>query len=204
MTVIIGDKPLSDWGYVTYYDLGVPEIDEKKQDIPGRNGSLDYTEALTGFPTYKNRPITIKMSITKRNPREFREVMSEIRNFCHGQKKKIIFPDDDTHYYQGRCSVSEERIDAVRGDIEISIDAEPYALNNSITEITGSGALELINESMPTVVSIECTNATNIVWGEKTYGLDAGEHTIDKILPPGTTSIEADNEVIIKYQEGRL
>ena len=89
MTVIIGDKPLSDWGYVTYYDLGVPEIDEKKQDIPGRNGSLDYTEALTGFPTYKNRPITIKMSITKRNPIEFREVMSEIRNFCHGQKKKI-------------------------------------------------------------------------------------------------------------------
>ena len=39
-------------------DYGTPEMRTISLDIPGMNGSLDYTEAITGDVTYSNRQQT--------------------------------------------------------------------------------------------------------------------------------------------------
>ena len=53
MEVKIGDYYMSDFGLnLLSVELGSPEVRKNKKEIPGRNGSLDISEALPGYPVY--------------------------------------------------------------------------------------------------------------------------------------------------------
>ena len=44
--------------YWTDFSATAPEVKTFTVDIPGRNGLLDYSEALTGSPVYKNATLS--------------------------------------------------------------------------------------------------------------------------------------------------
>ena len=44
--------------YWTDFSATAPEVETFTVDIPGRNGLLDYSEALTGSPVYKNATLS--------------------------------------------------------------------------------------------------------------------------------------------------
>ena len=55
MDVQIGKYKMGDFGLkLLGVDLGTPSVRKSTVTIPGRNGALDLTEAITGFPVYDN------------------------------------------------------------------------------------------------------------------------------------------------------
>ena len=41
------------------YNISPPEAKQNFISVPGRSGDLDFSEALTGYPMYGNRKITL-------------------------------------------------------------------------------------------------------------------------------------------------
>ena len=62
MDVQIGKYKMGDFGLkLLGVDLGTPSVRKSTVTIPGRNGALDLTEAITGFPVwfFRNYPLLL-------------------------------------------------------------------------------------------------------------------------------------------------
>lgn len=59
----------------------------------GSDNVIDLTEALTGDVKYKTRSIKVVLYTIKKQ-KNWKEYISNIANYCHGRKLKIIFDDD--------------------------------------------------------------------------------------------------------------
>lgn len=122
------------------YSLEPGETKESYVDIPGANGALDYTEALTLCPVYKN--IEGDMTFIVDNTRHvatsargtifnedyyWEQLYTDIKKFLHGQTRYMLLDDAPEFYYYGRFSVS--RYDASEKNnskIVISYNLKPF------------------------------------------------------------------------------
>ena len=75
-------------------DPGSAGVDEKFKEILGRNGDLDLTDALTGFPTYKNTTMKITFDFKDGNYDLWIARASELQNKLHGRRMKVILGND--------------------------------------------------------------------------------------------------------------
>ena len=75
-------------------------------DIPGSDGHIDLTEALTGDVKYETRQIKFTFITTKAR-KKWPSLYSDILDYLHGQEMKIILDEDRSFYYIGRVSVNE-------------------------------------------------------------------------------------------------
>ena len=65
------------------YTLEPPEPKTYTVDIPGGNGVIDLTEALTGDVAYKNRKQEFTFAVI--DVKNFEKVKTEVSNFLHGR-----------------------------------------------------------------------------------------------------------------------
>lgn len=79
-------------------DPGTAEVDEKFKEIPGRNGDLDITDALTGFPVYKNATMKLTFDFKDDNYDLWLIRASELRNKIHGRRLKVVLGNDEFFY----------------------------------------------------------------------------------------------------------
>lgn len=116
-----------------------PEVKKVQLDIPGGNGLLDLTEALSGFPTYDNREGEFEFRVmnshrirdnadgTYSHATTWAEHYSEILNIMHGRKMYAVLEDDPEWCYIGRFSADSF---AYSGDtwseITLSYDVNPF------------------------------------------------------------------------------
>lgn len=128
--VLFGEKhSFRDWGL---YLKSRPEISSPSPktvyiDLPGSDGQIDLTESLTGEVKYKNR--TIKCEFTVVDARErWSDIYSEVMDYLHGQRVKIIFDEDPFYYYVGRAEINEWKSDKVTSTLVIEANVEPYKL----------------------------------------------------------------------------
>ena len=93
-------------------------------DVPGADGSLDYTEALTNTITYENR--SGSWSFLGLPAKDWYIAYSEIMTALQGKKMRVILDDDPLHFYTGRFAVNQWK--SLRGYSRIVIDyvLEPY------------------------------------------------------------------------------
>ena len=151
ITVIATGKSyhtLRDWGLAIGNNncIGTPVQETFYLDVPGADGFLDYSEALTGRPIFKQRPIEIILG-GKMDRRIWNSFISSIRILLHGKRVRIVFDDFPGYYWEGRAEVTE--FDRVReiGTFKLSIpQADPYgySLNDNSTQ-TGCGILLILN-----------------------------------------------------------
>lgn len=103
------------------YSIPTPELKESYVDVPGAMGALDYTEALTLYPTYKD--IEGSMTFIINNERQFgwasralqggsRDLYWDtlyyaIKTYLHGQNRYMLLEDDPKFYYYGRFTVGK-------------------------------------------------------------------------------------------------
>ena len=59
------------------YDIESPEPKIVKVSVPGRNGDLDMSEALTGTIAYNNRQITVRLGLVGREKHEISLELSD-------------------------------------------------------------------------------------------------------------------------------
>lgn len=94
-------------------------------DIPGANGVLDATEILTSFVAFNNREGNFEFYVAN-GYKEWYDRYSQIMQYLHGRKVKVILSDDLMYYYQGRMSVNQWRSEKDYSKIVLNYSMDPY------------------------------------------------------------------------------
>lgn len=204
--VRFNSKNISAYGLILEdVDLGSPEPQISQVVVPGRNGTLDYTEAIAGYTTFNNRNLTFSL-VRDGTPTAIETTRAEFLKDIHGQTVNI-YPDWVSGYFHGRASVevSDYRPNFIR--LTVSVSADPYRYASEETEVylpvgtnsaTNSGALPVV----PTVIT---TGSTTITFNGSSYTVAAGTRTIPGIvLMPGDSDVTVNRATRFTFTEGYL
>ena len=115
-SMTFGDKNTwDDWHLVptSRPTFSFPSIKTQSVDIPGANGKIDLTEALTGYPAYNNRTGSFEFMVVNTDQSlsvdssegysaasttQWQQVYSKIANYLHGQDMQLTYGDDPGWY----------------------------------------------------------------------------------------------------------
>lgn len=165
-SVIFGEKNTwDDWHLVPSSRpvFNPPSVKTNTVDIPGGNGVIDLTEALTGYPLYNNRTGSLEFIVVNdcfepvETHQEWYDIYSDIMDYLHGQKMKAVLEDDKDYYYEGRFAVNSWKSDQNYSIITIDYDIGPYkwsfhtSLDNDIFKnisVTNSYTVHTFDKSL--------------------------------------------------------
>ena len=160
------------------YTLEPPEPKTYTVDIPGGNGVIDLTEALTGDVAYKNRKQEFTFAVI--DVKNFEKVKTEVSNFLHGRAFDYTMTMDPGYTYHGRFSVDsyshEAYANGLLGQFKIKVDADPYKLKEHCAyrlNATGGKLYRFESGRRPVHPTIECTQPTIIVWNKEDDGRES-------------------------------
>lgn len=207
------------WGLILLADLTetTPARKENLVSVPGMDGTLDLSEALTGEPVYDTRSVSGTL-FRRTDPWTMQRIYATLKDEYHGQRVNLTLPSDLTHHYAGVLQIGEYSA-AAPGRIPFSLPAaDPWRYKNVLTSVTanlsGTGykTISLLNERRRVVPTITVTVETRVRWQEKIYTLQPGRafRDLDVRLEPGENTIDAAlasagaGEISITYQEARL
>lgn len=120
-----------------------PAVKTSYVEVPGADGSLDYTEALNGL-NYQNRKGSWEFYVLNDqypdSVKNWSELYTAVLKYFHGQKFTRIYLEDDLdekgnpiYYYVGRISVNEWKSDPhySKVTLDYDLDARKYAVPKS-------------------------------------------------------------------------
>lgn len=189
-------------------DIEMPQAKISKVSIPGRNGDLDMSEALTGYVMYENRTITVQLGIGGKDA--YIKKNSILMNYV-GKIVKVSFSHISGHY-KGRCTVKSIEIDnALHTTVVLVFDCEPFRYEDAptIKNVTLNGQTMTItchNLQMPTQPTVTTSSQTTIQFGNQQITVSKGEHLLPFILAPGSNELRVTGTGTFKitYQRGLL
>lgn len=192
-------------GIITGFEKETPSVQTKMISIPGRSGDIDASEALTGYPIYNNRKITISMTIIGDSPSTCEEKYEELTSLCHGQQCEISCDFIPGYHFVGRLVVSVNDNKKTFGKVKITADCEPYAYKNAKTIKNIAVGEVSVSSDMPTDIIIKATSTVKGTYEGNAFEFSVGEHKINypKLLGSKTISI-TQGAGTIEYQEGKL
>lgn len=137
MGVMFGDKhSFRDYGMWLRErpHVGTPEPKIDYVEIPGADGVLDVTEAVTGEVKYGERDMLFRFSV-QANIAEQQNIKMRLRNDLHGKRMHIVLDEDSDYYYDGRVNV--EFVDEMpwKFGVDISVMADPFKYELEETEL---------------------------------------------------------------------
>lgn len=101
-------------------------------DVPGRDGSIDATEA-TGEVKYEDREFSFTFSVFPQDELTFEERQTVVSNALNGKRCKITIEKDPDYYFIGRCTVNEHFANKRLRQIVVSVRVAPYKLKHQET-----------------------------------------------------------------------
>lgn len=134
-SVMFGDKhSWNDWHLAPTSKpvFSPPQPKEIKIEIPGADGVIDLSTALTGRTLFNNRTASFGFYMVE-GYGSFDDRYSEILNCIHGKSLNIVLTDEPDWTYHGRCKIELDEIptDDSMVIITITVDADPYKTNGS-------------------------------------------------------------------------
>lgn len=136
VNVRIGDKKtFDDYGLrLENITIGFPETKTNLIDIPGADGSLDLSEIL-GDVVYKNRKIELGFDAFGAYD-EWHLLCTNLANYLHGKKMRVILDTDPYYYYTGRLELSTKKSNDTLHTITLegTMDPYKYELQSSLEE----------------------------------------------------------------------
>ena len=102
-----------------------PEQKTKTLDIPGGDGVIDLSTALSGYPVYKNRTGSIEFYVMN-DFKPWHMAYSDIMDYLHGQTMRAILEDDPEYFYEGRFNVNAWKSEKDWSRIVIDYSVGPY------------------------------------------------------------------------------
>lgn len=191
--------------------ISPPEPETKYITIPGRNGSVDYSEALTGYITYKDRPLETKFEMEVRTEEEYMAKISKIMNALHGKRTSVVLDTDPEYAWDCRLQVKNTRNNIRYCNVTVTGAAYPYkrkVTETVIEQTLTDSATDIIcnNQAEPVVPTIETTGSTEIVFGGRSISVSAGTHILDIIFEAGENilTVSGSGKIKIIYREGSL
>ncbi len=182
-------------------------------EVPG-GSPIDLSESLIGDLEYKQRIIKAKFNMISHRS-EWGPLMNLVRSRFHGKKLNVVPPDEDNYYFTGRVSVGPLVKEKASASFDIEIICDAYKLKNDVTSsnytipAAGTLAVNLDNDRKHVIPTFTVDAETQIVFGELSTTVSAGEHTITSLLLiEGQNSITFNavegTSITVSYQEGAL
>lgn len=169
------------------YTLEPPEPKTYTVDIPGGNGVIDLTEALTGDVAYKNRKQEFTFAVI--DVKNFEKVKTEVSNFLHGRAFDYTMTMDPGYTYHGRFSVDsyshEAYANGLLGQFKITVDADPYKLKEHCVyrlNATGGKLYRLESGRKPVHPIIECSQPCWITWKKEEFLVPSGTYQLNDVV----------------------
>lgn len=201
--VKIGEKWLvKDFDFV-FNEKGISAPEPKLTiiEVPGTSDVIDLTESITGDIEYQQRKIMIRLESADGKDSYYSK-FSEIANYMHGRKLKIIFNKDAGYYWEGRMSVTKADPMSYGQTIEISATVDPYKYETQSSlepwdwdtfsfedgiirdyfDITVPGTLTIIGRRKRVCPKFICSGAMTVTYLGNIYNLVTGENIIGDIF----------------------
>lgn len=137
-SITIGEKNTwDDWRLVPISRpvFNPPAQKVKTLDIPGGDGVIDLSQALTGYPVYQNRTGSIEFIVPngfepwplgKIEKQRWHMIYSDIMDYLHGQTMRAVLEDDPEYFYEGRFTVNVWKSEKDWSRIVFDYDVGPY------------------------------------------------------------------------------
>lgn len=184
------------------YTLSPPEPKTYTVDIPGGDGVIDLTSALTGDVAYSNRSQSFTFMVV--DPDSFERVKTDVSNFLHGKSFDYQMTMDPGYTYHGRFSVTEYShavyaYPGLVGVFTVDIDADPYkskGLQTYQLNATGGKMFRLESGRKPVHPVIECTQPCRVRWKNVVTVVPVGTYRLNDVL-----FTDGFNEIYINSRE---
>lgn len=102
-----------------------PAQKTKLLEIPGEDGVIDLSQALTGYPVYQNRTGSVEF-IVMNGFKPWHMAYSDIMDYLHGQTLRAVLEDDPEYFYEGRFTVNAWKSEKDWSRIVIDYNVGPY------------------------------------------------------------------------------
>lgn len=211
--------------------ISPPEPQTNYIEVPGRNGVIDMSTALTGSVKYKTRTISMTFRKFDIDYENYDVLRTTIMDAIHGKRMQIVFDDDGQYYYSGVLSVGAFK-EVGRRVCEFTITAnsvQPYKYNRTSSDegwlwdpfdfVTGvipgltttdaPGTIEFVPEVYTESFVVKASgNVSNLVMevNGKSYSLSAGKNTLYGVpLEAGVTNtltFTGSGHVSVSYRGG--
>lgn len=203
-----------DWGLIMHEKIVSPPVPKTNYvSVPGRDGDLDLTEALSGVVNYQDRKALYTFLLTDGTHADRVELISQIIGVLHGQSVQIIDTDDYPDYYMiGRLTVTDVSNSNAYGVLKIEAVCQPwrYAINQKSKSVTvsassGTVTVTMTNSGYKTVApTLTITGSVTITYGSTSTTLSAGTYILAGLrFTPGvnTVTVAGAGTITISYQE---
>ena len=131
-SITIGDKNTwDDWHLIpmTRPLVAPPPIATNYAEIPGLDGFIDLSTALTGAYTYGKRSGSWQFALAQSDTENYGDWAtrySAILAYLRGGAKRVVLEDDPSYFYEGNVYVSDFRSDKWYSLIELTYDLSPF------------------------------------------------------------------------------
>lgn len=227
-SITIGSKNTwNDWHLIptTRPLFNPPTVKTNLVNIPGGDGLLDLTTALTGRPTYNNRTGSWTF-IVQNGFKDWATLYSEIMDYLHGRHFLAVLEDDMEYYYEGRFSVNQWQSNKDWSQIVIDYNVGPYKKKTSgigtewiwdtfdfrtgiirnYKNLQVSSSLNVIvpGELIDTTLIVICSaTRMKMTFGGTTYSLSKGANVIPDIhLSSGDNTLKFTGNGTITIENG--
>lgn len=128
---------LEDWGLYLEEPVIVspPKPNTYMVEVPGRNGSLDLTESITGAVTYQDRELEFPF-LCREKRTKWNGIYQKLLAAVHGRACTIVCSDDPEYYYEGRVTVEEWGADDKMSFPVVKATVRPYKTKLETTVVT--------------------------------------------------------------------
>lgn len=189
----------NDWSFDKYgiyisshISVEIPEVNQYVIEVPNRNGALDLTDAIYGYPTYKNRKIEFDIVVPSYNSAN----LASFINDHHGRYRKIAFSDGLSFYYKGRIFIKEVTESLYKQFLQakVEIEAEPFKYSTkpkgfNLATLTASQKIEVENLGYPTFAIWDGVGVEFLL-NDKTYQISNKMELKKAILQHGKNTIQ--------------
>ena len=185
-SLIIGEvDTYADWGLVlSSKELSPPPPKVYEVDVPGGNGSINLTAALSGDTAYGNRKQKFTFSSALGNI-DFEQLKTTVSNALHGREFDYSLSWEPGYIYHGWFSIDEYATDASVGRITVSVDAEPFKrkpLQTKRCDASGGAIVRCESGRMRVRPTIETGGPLRVIAGGKEIWLSQGAWEIEDVL----------------------
>lgn len=204
--------------------VAAPKVKTEYVDVPGANGQLDYTEVLTGGVRYGQRTGNWQFLIDN-GYWDWPVLYSDLLEYLHGKKHKIVLSDDPGYYYQGRLEINCNfgAKDFSTCQISYNLDPLKYPIGSTANDdwmwndlfsntiifgkfnVNREKARNIINpDSTSKSVSVTLTSPMTVEFGVLEINLLAGTTSNALTLQPGDNFMifKGSGQVTIDYTLG--
>lgn len=124
--------------------ISPPAVKTNYVDVPGANSSIDFTEALRGFPVYQNRTGSIEFVVLHEYWSSWISTYQTVMEYLHGKKIKMWLEDDPDYYYEGRFAVNTWKSNKDYSRITIDYNVSPFKMENNVTTKTSTNGASVV------------------------------------------------------------